>query len=88
METTTLTEHDDLLREYYRYRANQDEYVQEYEGKVIVLKGGELLGVYDSHLDAVTDTSKEHVPGTFLVQVVSRNEGGQRITLLSPDVAA
>lgn len=48
--------------------AHQSELVEKYEGKVLVIKGNELLGVYNSALQAYTETQKQHKPGTFMIQ--------------------
>jgi hypothetical protein len=47
---------------------------QSQEGKVLVIKGQKVLGVYDSELQAVEETVKTHPLGTFLVQ---KCEAGQ-----------
>lgn len=57
-----------LEQEFEYYLAHQDELVDEYSGKFIVIKGTEVLGAYDSELEAVEKTSKKHDLGTFLVQ--------------------
>ena len=56
------------------YITNQEEFVSKYDGKVIVLKHGELLGVYDSKIDAWTETCKTQAEGTFLLQTVNPGE--------------
>jgi len=61
-----------LQKEFQFYLDHQDEMVAKYEGKFIVIKGGEVLGVYDDELTAVTETHKSHELGTFLVQRVSK----------------
>lgn len=58
-----------LLHEFEYYLTHQSELVEKYNGKVIVIKDGTVLGVYDSNIEAVTETSKEHELGTFLVQL-------------------
>ena len=63
-----------LKEEFEHYIAHQDEYVEQYDGKVIVLKDGKVLGVYDDDLDAVSETKKLHELGTFLVQRVSKGD--------------
>ena len=60
-----------LQSEFEFYLSNQDEFVEKYDGKVIVIKDGAVLGVYDDELSAVTETQKTHELGTFLVQRVS-----------------
>lgn len=64
---------DEQLREEFQYYLDhQDEMVQKYDGKVIVIKGGTVLGAYDDELTAISETQKTHELGTFLVQRVSR----------------
>lgn len=57
-----------LAKEFQYYIDHQDELVRKYNGKYIVIKGTAVLGAYDNELEAVTQTSKDHELGTFLVQ--------------------
>ncbi len=57
-----------LEKEFTYYIEHQNELVKEYEGKHIVIKGGKVLGAYDSEIEAVEETAKAHKLGTFLVQ--------------------
>ncbi len=59
-----------LQAEFDYYRANQAEFVEKYEGKVIVIKNRTVLGVYEDQATAVAETKKTHELGTFLVQKV------------------
>ena len=61
-----------LEKEFQFYLDHQDEMVAKYDGKFVVIKGGEVLGAYDDELTAVTETQKAHEIGTFLVQKVSK----------------
>ena len=54
--------------EFQHYLEHQDEFVEKYNGKFIVLKDRSVIGVFDSELEAVEGNSKEHELGTFLVQ--------------------
>ena len=63
-----------LQREFEFYISHQDELVEKYDGKVIAIKDGDVLGVYDDELTAVTETKKSHELGTFLVQRVSEGD--------------
>ena len=60
-----------LMDEFEFYLANQDDVVQRYNGKIIALKDRQLLGAYDSELEAITELQKTHELGTFLIQRVS-----------------
>lgn len=78
---------DRLRREFEFYRANQDDMVEHYNGKVIALKNHKVLGVYDSHLSAFTQTVKEHERGTFMIQRVSEGSEAYTAILSSPGVS-
>ena len=60
-----------LQQEFQYYLANQEELIEKYDGRVIAIKGEEVLGDYDSYLSALTETTKDHKEGTFLLQKVS-----------------
>ena len=57
-----------LEREFNYYLQNQDEFVNKYNGKYIVIKENDVIGVFDSEFEAVKETSKKYELGTFLVQ--------------------
>ena len=57
-----------LEKEFDFYLDHQDDLVEEYNGKFIVIKGEEVLGAYDNELEAIEKTSENHELGTFLVQ--------------------
>lgn len=74
---------NDLRKAFEFYLANQDSMVQQYSGKFIVIKDDEVIGVYDSDLEAVTEAQKVHPLGTFLVQKVSAGEADYTATFHS-----
>jgi hypothetical protein len=57
-----------LESEFKYYLENQKELVKKYNGKFIVIKDLEVIGAYDSELEAVQKTSEQYELGTFLVQ--------------------
>ena len=57
-----------LAIEFKYYVDHQNELVAKYLDKFIVIKGQQVIGVYDRELDAVLETAKSHPMGTFLVQ--------------------
>ena len=61
-----------LEKDFAYYLDHQDELVEKYDGKYIVIQEGHVLGAYDDELTAITDTQKSHKLGTFLVQKVSK----------------
>jgi len=59
---------ENLLDEFNYYLQHQQELVDKYEGKFIVIKNDSVLGAFDSELDAIRETTKTHELGTFLIQ--------------------
>ena len=57
-----------LEKEFEYYLEHQDELVEKYNGKFIVIKDCNVIGVFDSELEAVEETAKQHELGSFLVQ--------------------
>ncbi|GAG16136.1 unnamed protein product [marine sediment metagenome] len=57
-----------LEKEFEYYLENQEQLVAKYDGKVLVIKNRQVIGVYDSEQDAIATTTREHELGTFLVQ--------------------
>jgi hypothetical protein len=57
-----------LENEFKFYLENQSELVKKYSGKYIVIKNSEIIGVFDSEIEAIEKTSINHELGTFLIQ--------------------
>lgn len=60
-----------LEKEFQYYLDHQDELVKKYNRRVIVIKDEEVIGDYDSDIEAIIETEKKHALGTFLVQLCS-----------------
>ncbi|OGG57299.1 hypothetical protein A2853_02150 [Candidatus Kaiserbacteria bacterium RIFCSPHIGHO2_01_FULL_55_17] len=72
-----------LKKEFEYYLSRRAELLKEYEGKFIVIKDQKVIGVYDTQIDAYTQTQKEHELGTFLIQEVSKDESTYSQTFYS-----
>ena len=72
-----------LKGEFDYYLANQDSFVEQYNGRVIVIKDRVVLGAYDSTWEAVVETQKQHELGTFLVQAVSPGKEAYTVRIVS-----
>ena len=57
-----------LEREFNYYLEHQDELVKKHSGKVLAIKGEQVIGVFNSEIKAVSKISHQHPLGTFLVQ--------------------
>lgn len=63
-----------LRAEFQYYLDHQSELVAKYNGKFVVIKGGQIVGVFGDLSTAVNETVKTHELGTFLVQKVEPGE--------------
>ena len=72
-----------LEQEFQYYVEHQDEIIKKHDGKVVVIKDGAVLGVFDDELTAVAETRKDHELGTFLVQRVSPGDSAYTHTFHS-----
>lgn len=72
-----------LQRAFKYYLSHQDEMVEKYNGKFIVIKDDEVLGAYDDELIAIMETKKAHSLGSFLVQRVSPGDSAYSQTFHS-----
>ena len=63
-----------LQKAFDYYLSHQDEIVSKYNGKFVVIRGQNVIGVYDAELKAIQETQKKHQAETFLVQFVSSAE--------------
>ena len=57
-----------LQKEFDYFLAHKDELVKKYKGRFVVIKGQQVIGVFDDQMKAVEETDKVQAPGTFLVQ--------------------
>ncbi len=63
-----------LEQEFQYYLDNQDELVKKFKGRFIVIKGCQVVGDYDSDVQAVEEASSKYGLGTFLVQKCESGE--------------
>ena len=66
---------DDVLMDELRaYECLKEELLKKYEGKVVVIKDGKLVGVYESEEEAFKDVVKRYGPVPVLIKRVVRKE--------------
>jgi len=63
-----------LEKEYDYFLSNKETLVANYFNRVIVIKGSEVIGDYDTKEEAIRETIKKHKLGTFLIQEISQEE--------------
>ncbi len=69
-----------LEKEFNYYLKNQDELVKKYNGKVIVIYHSDVIGTFNSELEAIKEASKTHKLGTFLVQKCEPGNSNYKVT--------
>lgn len=57
-----------LARELEYFKQHQQELVEKYRGKFLVIKDQMVQGFYDSEMEAYSDAKKKFELGTFLIQ--------------------
>lgn len=57
-----------LEKEFQYYLDHQNELVEKYNGKVLVIIGEDIVGVYVDELQAYFDSISKYKQGTFLIQ--------------------
>lgn len=57
-----------LEKEFQYYLDHQDELVKKYLGKYLIIKNKEVVGVYDSKIEAYHEGNNKFESGTFLIQ--------------------
>lgn len=57
-----------LEKEYNYFNIHRDEFIEKFKGKFIVIKNESVLGHFNTMQEAISETSKSHELGSFLVQ--------------------
>lgn len=63
--------------------AHQDELVQKFRGKILVLRGENVEGVYDSPLEAYLCAQKQFPVGTFMIQPCQSGRSAYSVSINS-----
>ncbi len=63
--------------------ANQEELVEKYRGKVLVLCNQEVVGVFDSPLGAYLDAESHYESGTYAIQRCTPGPEAYTVTIAS-----
>lgn len=64
----------------------QNTLVEQYPGKVLVIKREQVIGVYDTVLQAYLESRRNHRMGTFLIQPCEPGPQAYTVTLSSHKV--
>lgn len=73
----------DLQKEFDFYLAHQDDLVEKYNGRFLVIKDDQVQGDFDAQMDAYTWATERFALGTFLIQRVSPGDEAYSQTFYS-----
>jgi len=74
---------ENLKKEFQYYLDNQNDLIKKYNGKVIVIKNGAVIGAYNSDAEALEETTQTYELGTFLVQKCEPGDNSYKQTYYS-----
>lgn len=68
-----------ILEEYRAYEKMKRGLVEKYEGKVVVIRDGKLVGVYESEEEALKDVLNKYGLKPVLIKRVTRREEPEQL---------
>lgn len=59
---------DMIAEEIDYYKANRKDFIEQYEGKFLVIKGKAVAGIYNSRTEAQEQARRQHEAGTYIIE--------------------
>ncbi len=75
-----------LRSELDYFITNQKKLAEKYIGKVLVIKGQKVIGVYESALEAYVEAQKKYRLGEFLIQPCEPGPEAFTVTISSQEI--
>jgi hypothetical protein len=72
-----------LEKEFKYYLDHQDELVKKYNGRILVIRGNEVVGDYATTEEAYFKSQEQYELGTFLIQKCSPGDKDYTLTFHS-----
>lgn len=66
---------------------SQDVLAREYGGKVLVIRGQQVVGVFEDTLSAYLESKTRYTPGTFMIQPCAPGPDAYTVSIASDNVA-
>ena len=61
---------DELKKQFEYYVAHQAEIVEKYNGKFVIIVGEQVVGAFDTEMEAYAAAIEKYEAGTFMLQFV------------------
>jgi len=68
------------------FKENQINLVNQYGGKILVIKGKKLMGVYNNTIEAFNEAIKKYKPGSFMIQPCEPGPEAYTVTISSSEL--
>lgn len=68
-------------KELQFFIANQQRLVADYKGKILVLRGEEVVSAHNDALEAYLDATGKYEPGTFMIQPCIEGADAYTVTI-------
>jgi hypothetical protein len=68
------------------FKENQPELVKKYGGKVLVIKEAEVVGVYETNIDAYINALKAYTLGSFMIQPCTPGPEAYTVTISTSEL--
>jgi hypothetical protein len=69
------------------FKKNLNNLVNQYKGKILVIKGNRVVGAYDNTIEAFNEATKKYKPGSFMIQPCEPGPEAYTVTINSSGVA-
>jgi len=70
------------------FKENQNTLVQQYKGKVLVIVGKEVIGVFNNSIEAYTEATKKFKPGSFMIQPCEPGPEAYTVTISTSGIVS
>ena len=64
-----------LETEFRYFEDHEEELIEQYKGRFVIIRGEEVVGVFDGQEDAHKDALGRFEKGTYLIRQCSKNSG-------------
>jgi hypothetical protein len=77
-----------LENEFNFFKEHQEELVAKYPGRVVVIQGRKVIGVFPTPLEAYVETQKKHKIGSFFIQTCEPGPDAYTATISSVELSS
>lgn len=76
-----------LHKEFQFFKDHQKELVDQHRGKVLVIIGEDVVGVFETPFEAYLDSISKYKPGSFMIQVCNSGPEAYTVTINTESIS-